>query len=113
MIIAFKTKKLQKTCNTRKVADKELGRDQAKKLGLRLDELHAAETLEDVSHLPPLRCHELTNNLKGIFSVDLVFPYRLLFEPTEEPVPLKEDGGIDRSKVRAIRILQVEDTHGK
>jgi toxin HigB-1 len=113
MIIIFKTNKLRKTCNTFKLSEREFGTDQARKLRQRLDELFAAETLEDINHLPPPRCHELKHNLKGKFSVDLRHPYRLIFEPAEEPVPLKEDGGIDKSKVRTIRILIVEDTHGK
>ncbi len=109
MNIVFSTKKLRKICNTQSLLIKEFGAEQAKKLGQRLDELRAADCLEDISHLPP-RCHELTGNLKGIFSVDLKHPYRLLFEPTA-PVPLKEDGGIDREKIYSVTILQVEDTH--
>ncbi|NQU64256.1 MAG: type II toxin-antitoxin system RelE/ParE family toxin [SAR324 cluster bacterium] len=113
MIIIFKTKKFQKICNNYKLSEREFGTDQARKLRQRLDELHAAETLEDVSYLPPPRCHELSHNLKGKFSVDLKHPYRLIFEPAEEPVPLKENGGIVKSKVRSMQIINVEDTHGK
>jgi len=113
MDIVFKMKKLQKICNSQKLLVKEFGPEQAKKLRQRLDELRAADNLQDMSHLPPPRCHELTGNLKGKFSVDLRHPYRLIFEPAETPVPLKEDGGIDREQVNAVIILQVEDTHGK
>ena len=44
------------------------------------------------------------------FSVDLDHPYRLIFEP-EEPIPRKDDGGIDWSQVTTVVILGVEDTH--
>jgi len=102
---------LEKNCNNRKLLQKEFGQEQAEKIGRRLDELRAAEILHDISHLPPPRCHELSGNMKGQFSVDLKHPYRLIFEPYEKPIPLKEGGGIDTTKVSAIRILGVEDTH--
>lgn len=38
-------------------------------------------------------------------------PYRLIFESADEPIPTKSDGGIDWTKVTAVRILGVEDTH--
>ncbi len=112
MDIEFKSKKLQKICNTQKLLIKEFGKEQAEKIRRRLDELRAADNLQDISYLPPSRCHELTGNLKGKFSVDLRHPYRLIFEPAEAPVPLKQDGGIELEKVHAVTILDVEDTHG-
>jgi proteic killer suppression protein len=90
---------------------KQLGRVMADRLQQRLMELNAAETLADVSHLPPPRCHELSGNRSGHFSVDLEQPYRLLFIPADDPIPLKEDGGIDLSQVREIEIIKIEDTH--
>lgn len=89
---------------------KELGKKMAGKLKQRLGELRAADMLFDVSHLPPPRCHELTNR-KGVYSVDLAHPYRLLFIPANDPVPLKEDNGIDMAKVTEIEIIAIEDTH--
>ncbi len=81
-----------------------------RKLQQRLMELSAAETLENVSHLPPPRCHELINQ-GGVFSVDLLHPYRLLFVPANEPIPLKSDGGIDQALVTEIEIIAIQDTH--
>lgn len=111
MDIVFKTKKLEKICNSQKLLQKEFGHEQAKKIRQRLDELSAAEVLEDISHLPPPRCHELSGNMKGRFSVDLRQPYRLIFEADKNPPPVKNDGGIDITKITAIRVLGVEDTH--
>jgi len=78
----------------------------------RLMELNAADTLADISHLPPPRCHELTNR-EGVFSVDLEYPRRLLFVVANDPVPQSEDGGIDRLRVTEIEVIAVEDTHDK
>lgn len=90
---------------------KHLGPKGARKLQQRLMELSAAESLADISHLPPPRCHELTGGRAGQFSVDLEHPYRLLFIPAHDPLPHREDGGIDRGKVTEIEVIAIEDTH--
>jgi len=64
------------------------------------------------TYSPPRRCHELTVNLKGQLSMDLVHPYRLLFEVVNEPIPLRIEGGLNWSQVTAIKITKVENTHG-
>ena len=91
--------------------EKEHGVIRAKKLGQRLMELRAADCLADISRLPPPRCHELTGNRSGHFSVDLDHPYRLIFLPDHDPVPLTDDGGVDLRLVTSILILGIEDTH--
>jgi proteic killer suppression protein len=48
----------------------------------------------------------------GQLSLDLEHPYRLIFEPATDPLPTKLDGGLDWSEVRAVRILEIDDTHG-
>lgn len=112
MDIIFSSKKLQKDCNHHERLVKRYGLRRAQLIELRLMQLRAASTLSEISTLPPLRCHELKGNLAGQLSVDLDHPYRLLFEPANDPVPYKADGGLDWSKVTAVRILGVEDTHG-
>ena len=112
MRVYFKTKKLQKQCSTNKEMHKSFGSKMCKKLQQRLMELNAAVTLSDMSHLPPPRCHELTNR-KGVFSVDLEYPLRMLFISAEDPVPLKADGGIDLKSVTELEVIAIEDTHDK
>lgn len=83
----------------------------AKLLQKRLNELAAAECLQDLRSLPQARCHELRGNLRGRLSVDLDHPYRLIFIPSETPPPVKPDGGLDWTLVRSVTILGVENTH--
>lgn len=113
MQIAFRTKGLEKAASEFKEATQKYGEPMARKLGQRIKEIVAAETLADLHLIPATRCHELAQNRKGQFAVDLVQPYRLIFEPLEDPVPRKADGGIDLEKVSAVRIIEVEDYHGK
>jgi len=108
--IYFKTKKLQKACSEEREMKKQYGR-RAGKLKQRLMELRAADTLADISHLPPPRCHELEGDREGQFSVDLDHPFRLLFVPAHDPIPRREDGSIDRENIREIEIIKIEDTH--
>ncbi len=61
--------------------------------------------------MPPVRRHQLTGGQKGQFAIDLVQPYRLIFKPDHEPVPRKDDGGIDLNQVTAIKIIDVKDYH--
>ena len=74
-------------------------------------ELRAAQTLADMSRLPPARCHELGLDRKGQLSVDLAHPYRLIFMPDHDPVPAKPDGGLDWTEVTRVLIVEVVDTH--
>ncbi len=112
MDIIFRTSKLEKLCTNKAYRERKCGSERAIRLGRRLDDLRAAACLADVAKLPQTRCHELTGNRAGQISVDLDHPYRLLFTVADEPVPLKPDGGLDWSKVTAIEIIGVADTHG-
>lgn len=111
MKIYFASRKLQKICSEEREMVKQLGANTAAKLMQRMMELEAAPTLSVISHLPPARCHELTGSDSGTFSVDLEHPYRLLFIPADDPLPLRADGGIDRERVKEIEIVDIRDTH--
>jgi proteic killer suppression protein len=91
--------------------EKTFGKAMATKLAQRLAELGAAASLAEMSHLPPARCHALTGKRQGQFSVDLVHPFRLLFQPDHDPLPQDAQGGLDRASVTDILIIEVADTH--
>lgn len=110
MIIYFRTKKLQKLCSQKKEMQKHYDKDTYSILQRRLMELTGAQSLLEVSHLPPTRCHELINR-KGVFSINLKQPLRLLFISADDPIPRKADGGIDLALVTEIEIIAIEDTH--
>ncbi len=73
-------------------------------------DLKPAVCLEDLRNLPG-RLHELGNNRNDQFAMDLKHPYRLIMIPSEDPVPRKEDGGIDWSLVTAVTIIEIVDYH--
>lgn len=82
-----------------------------RKLQQRLMELNAAPCLADISKVPPPRCHHLSGDRDGQLSVDLEHPYRLLFIPANDPIPLTQHGGLDWTKVTEIEIVEIIDTH--
>ncbi len=106
----FKNSKFQRDCNDQKLLKKNHGADRAKRIRRRLDQLRDANVLEDMRNLPG-RCHELLQDRAGQLSLDLDHPYQLIFEPANEPIPRKPDGGIDWNQVTSVIILGVEDTH--
>jgi plasmid maintenance system killer protein len=111
MLIFFRTKKLQKICNSSREMQRSFGAIRAKKLQQRLMELQAADHLGQILRVPPARCHEMTGDRQGQLSVDLDHPYRLFFIPVNDPVPLREDQGLDWPAVTEIEIIEIADPH--
>ncbi len=112
MDIFFQDQKLAKVCSSESLLIRKYGPVCARLIRRRLDEFRAAENLEVLRFLPKLRCHELKGNREGTLAVDLDHPYRLIFEPANDPTPRKPDSGLDWQQVTAIRVLSVEDYHG-
>ncbi|WP_446831099.1 type II toxin-antitoxin system RelE/ParE family toxin [Candidatus Foliamicus sp.] len=111
MNISFRKKKLAKTFNSAKALRRAYGVRMADTIMNRLAVLNAAPTLALVPTTRPERRHQLRGRRYEQFAVDLVHPYRLVFEAAHDPVARKEDGGIDVEQVTAIIIVEVVDYH--
>jgi plasmid maintenance system killer protein len=111
--ITFQDRKLEMECNDDKLLKRRHGDRRAKLLKSRLATLRAANSLADLgpAYRGPYRCHELIGNRKGQLSIDLDHPYRLIFASSHELPPQKESGGLDWSKVTAVSILEISNTH--
>ncbi len=77
----------------------------------RLAVLKTAHNLALVSTTTPDRRHQLRGDRDEQFAVDLVHPHRLVFKANHDPIPRKEDGGIDVEQVTAITITNVINYH--
>lgn len=88
------------------------GPDLAGRLATRLQELDAATSLSDIRALPQARAHELTGDRDEQISLDLKHPYRLILVVADEPVPRRDDGGLDWDAVTAVTVSEIVDTHG-
>lgn len=110
MNITFSDRKLKKIANDDRKLLKEYGKIMAKKIALRLQDIQNSETLEDTRNLPG-RFHELTGDRKGQWACDLEHPYRLIFAPQEDPIPVNEDGQYIWSDIKGIDVIEIEDYH--
>jgi proteic killer suppression protein len=108
--VLFSNKKQQELFSDPKALQKRWGADGAKKITLRLQQLNAAVCLEDMRSLPG-RTHELSGDRKGSLAIDVHQGFRLVFRPTADPAPAKDDGGLDWSAVDSITVVEVVDYH--
>lgn len=83
----------------------------ARKVNQRLKDLSNAENLATMRTISASNCHELKGERKGELAVDVSVNYRLIFEPKHNPIPTKEDGGLNWGEVTKIQINEIEDYH--
>ncbi len=110
MEIEFESNRLSKLMNNSVKLSQKYGPHMYKKIRQRLDDLEAADCLEEMRMLPG-ECHELTGDRSGQLALHLVHPQRLVFEPADNPPSVKEDEGIDWPRVKKVRILEIVDYH--
>ena len=111
MAIDFARRKLEKTFNSEAALKRAFGDRMARTIAMRMKVLRHARTLGMVPVTRPERRHQLEGGRAGHYAVDLVHPKRLVFEPNHDPIPRKEDGGIDTDQVTAITVIEVIDYH--
>lgn len=93
-----------------KQVTKPHGPENSKKLKNRLDDLDAAQSMEDMRNLPG-HWEELKKDRTGQFSARLVGGLRLIMKPQKQPAPTKPDGDLDWRAIDSIYILEVVDYH--
>lgn len=98
MEITYKSNKLKKVCTNAESAEKEYGIQMAEKIHQRIDEISAASTVEMMIQFHIGRCHPLKGNRKTQYAVDLVHPYRLVFEKIGD-------------EIQIARIMEIVDYH--
>jgi plasmid maintenance system killer protein len=111
MEVSFQNKKLEKLLTTEKEILKTYGPDNGKRIQRKLIQLAAVANLEELSQLPATRLHPHAGNRKGLLSLDVKHPFRLMIKPDYESPPLKADGGLDWSAVRKVKIVEIIDPH--
>ena len=110
MEIYVVNKKLEKVLSDRKKMIREYGFNMAQKIMQRIHDMKFAENLEVLISLPGNH-HPLRGDRKGQFACDLEQPYRLIYKPGNNPLPINKDGMLIYSKVTIIDILEIEDYH--
>ena len=109
--IDFRTNRLERTLNEERELVRTYGARMARAIQRRLATIDEARTLSEVPTTPPERRHQLHGERRGQYAVDLIHPYRLIFEPNHDPVPRRPDGAVETDHVTAITIVEVIDYH--
>ncbi len=80
MKITYKNRKIEKVCNSPKEARKVYGNEMARKIRYCIEQIVTFETIEELILYKIGRCHSLKGNRNGQYAMDLIHPYRLIFE---------------------------------
>ncbi len=109
MDIVFRTKALKKCCEKPVLAQQKWGPELAKKVMLRLSQVLAAPSLNDLTPMAPIRRHKLTGNRRGQYALDLEGRWRLILQPL---LPNGEsDVSSHPSDITRVRVEEVTDYH--
>ena len=100
MDITYKSRKLEKICEDKKVSVKSYGIDMANKIKLRINEIRASDSVEEMIQYQIGRCHALVGDRFGEYAVYLVQPFRLIF--------IKDD---DTKQIKVVKIMEIIDYH--
>ena len=76
MKVEYNSKGIEKVCTNAAVAEKKYGAEMAEKIQMRIDQIKAADSVEQMIQYHIGRCHPLKGNRKNQFAVDLVHPQR-------------------------------------
>lgn len=111
MDIYFTNRQLSKTCASEARLVKSYGSRRGRIIAQRLGELRALPTLDLGFRLPHLGLHQLSRDRDEQFAVTVVHPWRLVFEPADDPAPRLGDGGLDLPRIVSIVVLEIVDYH--
>lgn len=98
MQIEYNDNKIKRICTIAREAEKKYGREMAEKIQLRIDQLKAALSVEMMLKFRVGRCHSLKGERKNQYALDLVHPYRLVFE-------------VNGNDISIVMIMEIVDYH--
>ena len=115
--IVFASHKVEEMCTSLSSAKKAFGGDMllARSLLARINTLQQAETIKDITLLPPLRFHSLENkdrrNLKGLFAIDVKSrrdKWRVILQPLDNNKEPYDSLRVDLH-ANMVRIIEVKE----
>jgi len=86
--VEYKTRSIEKVCEDASVAERKYGSQMAEKIQQRIDQIRAADSVEQMIQYKIGRCHPLHQNRKTQYAVDLVHPQRLVFEKKGDEIQI-------------------------
>ena len=96
--VVYKNRNLQKVCTNTDAASKKYGIRMAQVIRTRIGQIKIAKNTEEMLYLRLGRCHALKGDRAGQYAMDLVHPYRLIFEQIGDVIQI-------------ARIVEITDYH--
>jgi proteic killer suppression protein len=96
--IEYSSRTIEKVCTDASAATRKYGPEMAEKISMRIDQLRSADTVEQMIRFNVGRCHPLRMNRKNQYAVDLIHPYRLVFEKRG-------------NEIQIVNIIEIVDYH--
>lgn len=109
MELTFKSSQLQRLLESQKLLRKKFGSKSERVIMRQMFLLDSAESIQDM--LSGIGgWHELEAERKGQCAGNAGGGKRIIVKPNP-PVPTKQDGGTDWTKVKSVQVVEVEDYH--
>lgn len=96
--ITYKSNSLERICTNYTIAKRKYGERMARLIHQRVGELKSAVSIDMLVKYSIGRCHPLEGDRKGEYAMDLVHPYRFIFEQNV-------------TDIQVVRIINIEDYH--
>lgn len=94
----YKNNNLRKVCTDYTKASKSYGERMAELIHLRIDQLMAADSVDQMVKFSIGRCHPLHGDREGQYALDLVHPHRLIFIRVND-------------EIKIVRIVEIVDDY--
>ena len=98
MEVIYKNRRLQRVCTNIDAASRKYGNRMAELIRIRIRQIKSADDIESLLAEKLGRCHALKGDRQGQYAMDLVHPYRLVFERLGEVIQI-------------ARIVEITDYH--
>lgn len=98
MRIEYINNNLRKVCTDYTKASKSYGERMAELIHLRIDQLMAADSVDQMVKFSIGRCHPLHGDREGQYALDLVHPHRLIFIRVND-------------EIKIVRIVEIVDDY--
>lgn len=98
MEVSYKNSKLRKECTDASVSERSYGQEMAVLIFQRIAQIEASPTVEFMIEHHIGRCHPLKFDRKGQYAVDLIQPFRMVFQK-------------QGCEIQIARIIEITDYH--
>lgn len=101
--ITYKNKKIEKICTDAKISDRTYGNEMSEKIQMRIGEIEAEDTVEEMLKYRIGRCHTLINNRKVVLGIPAKFWNNLEAVYREKLIKVKAENAMDDDKALDYR----------